>query len=183
MANLPAVLDIDQEDQIKVAAISLAFNNKKVISLLKSRGQSLVNGQYRQLRKNEEQINKFVKRKKAELKRPVHAFVTWNSQEGYERCMKHLRTKKSFFGTPIFNKRKFEILDIPLQIREAPEPSDIIWENLSQSEEKTKSKQVTSYFLNFIVLAVVFSIFTVLKSNLQRSAERYPEWVECGNYE
>ena len=49
---------------------------------------------------------------------------------------------------------------------EAPEPSDIIWENLSQSEEKTKSKQVYSYILNCLVLAVVFSIFTVLKSNV-----------------
>lgn len=98
-------MDYETEDKVKVASISLAYDNKDLIDILKSRGQNLVNGRYEKLRKNEQKINKLVKKNKEKYKRPVFAFVIWNCQEGYERCIKFLRTKKSFFGKPVYNKR------------------------------------------------------------------------------
>ena len=60
------------------------------------------------------------------------AFITFKTQEAKERIAKW-RIKKNEDGTN--NKdcildRKFEIFDEELRFEAAPEPSDIIWENL-----------------------------------------------------
>ena len=82
------MLNHECEDNVKIASLSMAYDNREIIEILKSRGQNLVNGKQKQLRKDEEKINKLVKQQKDKFKRPVFAFVTFNCQEGYERCMK-----------------------------------------------------------------------------------------------
>ena len=74
-----------------------------------------------------------------------------------ERCLASFESDKNFFGAPIFQEEKvyemkngieevkevngkevtipgsqsaITILDIPFECKEAPEPSNIIWENL-----------------------------------------------------
>lgn len=42
--KLPNVLSHDCEDNVKVASLSLAYDNREILEILKSRGQSLING-------------------------------------------------------------------------------------------------------------------------------------------
>ncbi len=63
---------------------------------------------------------------------PVVAFVTFNSQEGYERCINHMESTKNFYGEPIYNEsgHGFKLFDEEQEVYAANEPSNIIWENL-----------------------------------------------------
>ena len=70
-----------------------------------------------------------IERNVESLATPIVAFVTFKSQEGYERCSKHLfentrRKKKSN------RANQFQLWGEKAQIKAAPEPSNIIWENL-----------------------------------------------------
>ena len=42
--------------------------------------------------------------KKTEIERPVSAFLTFTTQEGYERCLNNFETEKDWLGFPIFKK-------------------------------------------------------------------------------
>ena len=72
---------------------------------------------------------------------PVAAFVTFNTQEGYERCLQEFETSHTMFGYPIYhrhmrgalkNSNGFKLFEDEedLEVFPAKEPSNIIWENL-----------------------------------------------------
>ena len=82
----------------RIACIFLAYANGEVIDVLKNRGKALINGNLNGMYKAEEKLNKIIHDNEDALKRPVKAFITFNSQEGYERCMEHVNTHRNFLG-------------------------------------------------------------------------------------
>ena len=122
--------------------ISFAYGNKKIITNLQKRGKLLTKGKIGGISSVENRINKQVAddRYYLEFIKPVTAFITFKYQNGMERCLNSFETEKSFFGDPIFQTETDEqgreqdsclkMLDEKLECREAPEPSNIIWENL-----------------------------------------------------
>lgn len=60
---------------------------------------------------------------------PVSALVTFNTQEAAERCGKFFYKKDSFTGKANPDHRFLTIDTVELDVTEAPEPSDIIYEN------------------------------------------------------
>ena len=64
------------------------------------------------------------------LSTPVKAYISFESAEAFERCQKHLFK----YDTDSHKKNKLyqemELFDEPAQLAAAPEPSNIIWENL-----------------------------------------------------
>jgi hypothetical protein len=59
---------------------------------------------------------------------PIYAFIIFTNQEAFERCQNFLHQRTD---GKINNKRHpFKLLgDVPV-FQEAPEPTNIIWENL-----------------------------------------------------
>ena len=82
----------------RMACIFFAYANGQVIDVLKDRGKSLINGNLNGMYKSEEKLNKLIHNDEEAFKRPVKAFITFNSQEGYERCMEHATTSRNFLG-------------------------------------------------------------------------------------
>ena len=115
----------------RIACIFFAYANGEVIEVLKQRGKALINGNLNSMYKSEEKLNKYIHRNEEALKRPVKAFLTFQSQEGYERCMEHVTTKRNFLGQIEYNDSLYALtfLDEKLEVKAATEPSDIIWEN------------------------------------------------------
>lgn len=80
--------------------------------------------------------------------RPVHAFVTFQTQEAYERCLSEFSNGQSYYQTclklcqPKNQEDKLQILGSDLILKEATEPSDIIWENLATDEPTIFKRQV-----------------------------------------
>jgi hypothetical protein len=116
----------------RIACIFFAYANSSLIEVLKRRGNNLVNGKLHQMYKTEDMINQLIHERHEEFKRPVKAFVSFNSQEGHERCMEYVFTTKNFLGQVIYNESLYALtlLDEKLEVKEATEPSDLIWENL-----------------------------------------------------
>ena len=104
------------------------------------------------------------------------AFITFKSQEGYERCVENAVTPLNFKGEPKFLKGKqhLEILGKNLECLPAPEPSDIIWENLYVPQLKKHRNKVCILAVLFCFLFCVFMLFMYLDQWVIQTERKYP---------
>ena len=107
--------------------ISFAYDNSEIINLLKERGAAIKYENYDSMRSINERIdsarNDPVKLDK--FYRPVTAFLTFENEEGLNRMAAYnelIETSDEYIG---YDK----LLGCPLEIDDASEPTDIIWEN------------------------------------------------------
>lgn len=124
-------LGLDDDDlEQKVAQITFAFFNEKIINWLKQRGKHL---QLEEYDKVHELNNEIAENLRAgsdptlldHLQTPCAAFVTFEHEEGFNRAI-ILNEQVQQGSVP----RYFEyLLTEKLEISAATEPSDIIWEN------------------------------------------------------
>lgn len=121
------MLDKARDEKIEIATISFAHKNGEMIQRLIKRGAAFGNGKYREVRRMDDDIKAVARVRAEELGTPVKAFITFCTQEGYERCEKHLFTG---LGEEAKAKYGIDIFGIPSKrIAAAPEPTNIIWEN------------------------------------------------------
>ena len=66
---------------MKVATISLAYDNSEVIEGLTKRGSKVLSGDFKALEKIDKELCDLVDKKWEQFSRPVHAFVTFTTQE------------------------------------------------------------------------------------------------------
>ena len=64
-----------------------------------------------------------------EITTPVCAFITFTTQEAYERCCKYL-FKKDEVGHKNEDYRKIKLFAQETTVEEATDPSNIVWEDL-----------------------------------------------------
>jgi hypothetical protein len=79
------VEDVD----IKIANITLAFNNPELLKLLINRGSLITAGKFNKVHEENEKIEKYVKNHKEELTKPVAAFITFEREEGKNRAIEY----------------------------------------------------------------------------------------------
>ena len=95
MTSLP---DLGYEDEaperITIAMITFAFNNASLINLLKARGGAIKYENYGLMRKFNKQIEnlKSSTDNLNNLNRPVTAFLTFENEEGLNRCKNYNET-------------------------------------------------------------------------------------------
>jgi hypothetical protein len=72
-----------------------------------------------------------LKTEKCKITTPVSAFITFTNQEGFERCNNQMN-KYNEQGQLNEERKEFPLLseNAPF-VRDAPDPSNIIWENQS----------------------------------------------------
>lgn len=58
-----------------------------------------------------------------------------------------------------------------MEVEGAPEPSDIIWENLSVTKAQARRNTIKIDIIIFIVLLIIFTIFGTLKSVSNKSSK------------
>lgn len=120
------------------------------------RGEKLADGKYRENSKLEEKINTMIDADEARYKRPVVAFVTFAQQEGLDRVDKFMTSKYNIFGKLVGNPSGHDLtfMNERLQVYRAPEPSNIVWENLHVTMSTTQKNQ--------LLVQIVISIFLIL---------------------
>ncbi len=64
-------------------------------------------------------------------------------------------------------------------MRSAPEPSDIIWENLHVSENQRKCRSAIVFVISAIFLLGMFFLFVWMKSLAVKNMLRYPQTLNC----
>jgi len=99
------------------------------------------------------------------------AFVTFNCQEGYERMVKYCSESKNILGIKDKKKKYLNLHGHNLYMDKAPEPSDLIWENLAVNPFQKRLNAKKMYFIIFFVLLIIFIIFGALKQLSRNSAQ------------
>lgn len=77
----------DEED-VKIAQITMAYNNSKIIKMLKQRGDLIKKGNWDKLAKKNAEILEHIQNEDNlnQLQIPVSIFATFNSEEGIQRA-------------------------------------------------------------------------------------------------
>jgi hypothetical protein len=121
------------------------------------------------------------------MQRPCSVFVTFESEEGYERA-----TRYNDWVNPQSNENVADvggltdythyekILGEPIElgIQEASEPSDIIWENRQFTTKERKFKRMIVYMIILIMLCMSGAIIYVCTTRSTKLKTRYP-MVDC----
>jgi hypothetical protein len=86
----------------------------------------------------------------------VRAFITFLSQEGYDRCSKYISKSKTVPFMELYGEK--------VHFRAAPEPSNIIWENLEITGPTMKKREAIAGFWIIIFIVICFLAITALKA-------------------
>jgi len=97
------------------------------------------------------------------LRTPVCAFITFNHQEAFERCEEHL-FKRDMLGNNNERYDPFVFLGEECKFIEAPEPSNVLWENLEVTGKQRTGRKCGVYMVIFFFMVFTFVLFSVLKS-------------------
>lgn len=99
-----------KEDGVSIAHITFSFNNVEVIKLLAKRGAFITTAQNAKLAAIDQEIRTLVVRDWDKFSKPVAAFITFETQEGYERACnikgkldwrtKSIKSDHQFLGHP-----------------------------------------------------------------------------------
>lgn len=158
--------------QVKIAMITFAYSNSNVISKLMKRGTYIKNEDYKNLNKINtafvEQLahdNDFLDH----MQRPCSVFLTCESEEGFNRALNYNDNIKlkdfEHFST---------FLGQDIQIKEASEPTDILWENRMYTPFQRFYKKCIVFLIIFAMLYFSFqTIFRLQKKSLSMK-DRYP---------
>lgn len=176
--ELPPVLKGQEKVTIEVAAVSIAYQNGQIIDLLRTRGTHITNGNLKAIPEVDNKINLLFLTQSEKLTTPVTAFVTFTSQEGYERCSEFLAARLEN-GLPNPKMRSLEFLGEDAQIAAAPEPSNVIWENLEVSRKEINKRKCIAGIIVSIFIFCTFLLFTYLKTKSGRNKLKYPSTVDC----
>ena len=80
------------EERVRIAIITFAFDNAKVINWLRQRGTHIKNEAWAKLEKVNETINHEIKTSPDlldKLQRPCSVFATFETEEGYNRALNY----------------------------------------------------------------------------------------------
>ena len=84
--------EIYKNEGHKIAFISFTYKNRDLILGLKKRGDFISQGDFKGLKKFEEEFNQQLLDEDniKNYSKPIRAYITFFYQEGYERCAKYL---------------------------------------------------------------------------------------------
>jgi len=172
--------------------------------LLKKRGSLVFKQKLEEVVAKEREIDALTQANIAKYERPVACFVTFNTQEGYERCINHFETKETAFGYPIYRKDMKKEASLPKvavdeeskvkldesedgftlfgeeqAVQAAFEPSNIIWENLEiPIKTRNRNKCIVLFIVSFLLLFILVAV-AALKVWATQYSLKYPKDWEC----
>ena len=110
---------------------------------MRNRGSAISNRNIKTKEKIEKQLINLSKQSFEEITRPTYMFITFETEEGYERAK-----KTKIDGT---------------FLQPAEEPTNIIWENYRFTWSKKFNRGLMAMLFLAVLLIIAFVIFIVLK--------------------
>eukprot|EP00742_Colponemidia_sp_Colp-10_P005016 GILJ01005359.1.p1 GENE.GILJ01005359.1~~GILJ01005359.1.p1 ORF type:complete len:1183 (+),score=192.60 GILJ01005359.1:83-3631(+) len=190
--------------RVCVADIQLGLNSAKLIEFAKESGVmrkrvEFLKGKLRKMqkmKKTEKQMNKVMARigklemkivkkedqydqwKQSNKTAATVAYVTFEEEEGVLRC---LHAYSGSFWKYVCMKRQRRFMGAKLKIRGAPEPSNIIWENLHFTKRQRAVRAFITFVATLVLLIVSFG-FSFLAQYYQKQTELSYPVVNCNAY-
>lgn len=154
--------------------LTFAWDNAKLINLLRQRGTFIKFEKYDKMREVDEKINEFKKANHEDVSRPVTAFLTFENEEGFNRAKN--------YNEAVLNDENFAeyrtLLGEQINIEEASEPTDIIWENRHFT---SWDRLIRTIYVVCVVAVLLFISFMLIFMCSKKSVEgvlKYPK-VDC----
>ena len=159
------------------ANITFAYDNPELLKLLTQRGTFITSGKFDKVPEINAKLQELKATKADKLTRPVTAFLTFNTQEGYERALKNWGpgSAKSFSEATEFHK----FCDVPIRVTPAPEPSNIIWEHRHITKLRQNRNKIGVGLGVFCLLGLALALFTFAKSAVVKTQASYPPTFDC----
>jgi hypothetical protein len=111
-------------------------------------------------------------RNRDKIKSPCTAFITFTSDDSYELANDFL-FRKTLAGLPNEKYEPFTLFGYEPVFYDAPDPSNIIWENLDVLEPVRQSNMRKSIAVITLVLIFTFFLFTALKTKSGQNKAKY----------
>lgn len=159
----------DPPEKIKIALVTFAFDNSELINLLKARGAAIKYEKYDMMREINKKIDDLKTKNLEKYTRPVSAFLTFENEEGLNRCLNYSETVED----PQYEKYK-EFLGEEIQVDEASEPTDIIWENRSFTQWERLKRSLIVIGIVFLLLCASFVVVFICSQEANKPLLKYP---------
>jgi hypothetical protein len=125
---------------------------------------------YDKMRDINKKIDILVDQNTAKYNRPVTAFITFENEEGLNRCQGYKDTVQS--DSQFAEIRT--LLGQELDFQDASEPTDIIWENRHFTRWDRIKRTIIVCICVFILLAISFSFIFICSQGANRPLLKYP---------
>ena len=171
MADL-GIDDNNANKQIKIAQITFAFFNDQVITWLKKRGEYIKSEKYELLEELNEEIDKGLENQELldKLQKPCSCFVTFETEEGYARAQLYNKQVEE----KVLPRYYGYFLEEKIDIQEASEPTDIIWENRQISPSWRFQRSIIVWLIIVLMILVSAAIIYVCSYTSIALKLRYP---------
>ena len=144
----------DDPKEIIVADVVFAFNNHRLIKVLRKRGGNIAAQNFDAVRETEKEVNTLIQENFDELTRPTAAFITFDNDLG--KILAENAYKKD---------KNRKLLGMPMKFKQASEPTDIIWENRHLTKGDIRSRELVAFliigFLLFLSFLFIFKVSRV----------------------
>lgn len=130
-----------------------------MIKLLRERGKKMIKGDWKKVRKITAKINELKDLNLEKLTKPVSAFVTFQTEEGYLRALQATEN--------------ITLLGESAIITPAPEPTNIIWENREVGFTSRLLRGIGILFVLGLICTICFSIIVKLMRYNDYAYEKY----------
>lgn len=163
-------------ERIEIAATTFAFENGQLIKLLRKRGAAIQGDKFDYMRKLDEQINDLKNNQFDKLCRPVSVFMTLETEEGYRRATTFEEGIESLPTMQRSVKYWFNDPNFTVDIQEASEPTDIIWENREYTSRQRTIKEVIVVII--IAICLLCAAFVILEGRKMQYnyVKKYPKY-------
>ena len=118
------------------------------------------------------QINKIKNDHLEDLTTPVAVFMTFENEEGVNRALNYNET---IMNNDQYTHLRTWLGDHVIEIKQASEPTDIIWENRHFTEAYRVSQKIKNVILIVILLSISFTIMYFCASFSLKQLRIYPE--------
>ena len=156
--------------------ITFAYDNAELINLLRQRGSFVKFEKYDKMREINNKIDaiKSDRKKLESLNRPVTAFLTFENEEGINRA--------KVYNDIVYSDDQYQdirtLLGCKLEIEDAAEPTDIIWENRHFTPLQRFNRSLIVIGCVLVLLLISFAVIFFLTKQSQAATIKYP-YADC----
>ena len=115
----------------------------------------------KQLEEHDVWLDDWEKENTGKSLRAVTAYITFEEEEGYLRCLREYPDLGALHR--LFQPYKNRFLKKRMKIIPAPDPTDIIWENLDYGYFARAFRKLCVNFVTFLLLLISFALILVTK--------------------
>jgi len=149
---------------IQIADVNLYFNNSDVLEKLAERAKAINSNNWDQVKQFNQELTDLVKKEKDKLQTPVGAFVTLSDEQSYNA---------------LEARRSIRVEGEKCRINRAPEPTNIIWQNIGYDSVRRRSKYIAVGVSMFLFFLLAYFVIKVVAGKQKELLGKYYNEVPC----